>query len=292
MDQQHLSPPDEFAVPAPESVEAEAPAAEGHRHVQIQVPARHNPTLGAILERVNADDDLYAIWRCANVNAVDRLGMSDHGPVHVQIVANIGLRLFRLLVSRQVVPSAVQYHQLTVEDAEVIVVLACLLHDVGMSVHRDDHERFSVFIAQDKLRELLGDLYPTATRRVMISEILHAIIAHRADGRPLTLEAGIVRVADALDMAKGRSRIPFEAGKVNIHSVSAAAIDRVLIGPGESRAIRIAIHMNNSAGIFQLDGLLREKLHGSGLEPYVEVVATTDGETEKRLITEVRLNRS
>ncbi len=291
MDPAHLAPPDDFAVPAPETIEAEAPAAEVHRRIPIQVPARHNPTLAAILERVNADDDLYATWRCANVNAVDRLGMSDHGPVHVQIVANIGLRLFRLLVNRQVVPSAVHYHQLSIEDAEIIVVLACLLHDVGMSIHRDDHERYSLFIAHDKLKELLEDFYPPATRRVIISEILHAIIAHRADGRPLTLEAGIVRVADALDMAKGRSRIPFEAGKVNIHSVSAAAVDRVSIGPGEGRPIRIAIHMNNSAGIFQLDGLLKEKLHGSGLEPYVEVEATIDGETEKRLLTEVRLSQ-
>lgn len=282
--------PGDFAVPAPEDGEIEAPA-EGHRRVQIQVPARHNATLQAIVERANADEDLYTIWRCANVNAVDRLGMSDHGPVHVQIVANIGLRLFRLLMHREIVPSAVQYHQLTVEDAEVIVVLACLLHDVGMSIHRDDHERYSLFIAQDKLRELLGDFYPPANRRVMISEILHAIIAHRADGRPLTLEAGIVRVADALDMAKGRSRIPFEAGKVNIHSVSAAAVDRVAIGPGDTRPIRITIYLNNSAGIFQLDGLLKEKLRGSGLERYVEVLATIEGETERHLITEVRLNQ-
>lgn len=282
--------PEDFAVPAPEDVETEA-SVEEHRHVQIQVPTRHNSTLQAILERVNADDDLYAIWRCANVNAVDRLGMSDHGPVHVQIVANIGLRLFRLLIHHEIVPSAVRYHQLSVEDSEVIVVLACLLHDVGMSIHRDDHERYSLSIAEDKLRELLGDFYPPATRRVMISEILHAIIAHRADGHPLTVEAGIVRVADALDMAKGRSRIPFQAGKVNIHSVSAAAVDRVRIGPGDTRPIRIAIYLNNSAGIFQLDGLLKEKLRGSGLEPYVEVLATTEGEVEKRLITEVRLSQ-
>ena len=31
--------------------------------------------------------------------------------------------------------------------------------------------------------------------------------------------------------------------------------------------------MNNSSGIYQVDGLLKEKLRGSGLEPYVEVVA-------------------
>jgi metal-dependent HD superfamily phosphatase/phosphodiesterase len=291
MSSARLGPSEEFAVPAPEEIPPEAPAAEAHRRIQIQVPARHNPTLLAILERVNADDDLYATWRCANINAVDRLGMSDHGPVHVQIVANIGLRLFRLLVSRQITPSAVQYHQLTIEDAEIIVVLACLLHDVGMAVHREDHEHYSLFLAHDKLKELLADLYPPAARRVMISEILHAIIAHRADGRPLTLEAGIVRVADALDMAKGRSRIPFEAGKVNIHSVSAAAIDRVSIGSGENRPVRIVIHMNNSAGIFQVDELLREKVEGSGLEPYLEITAVIEGEAERRLISEVRIGR-
>ena len=283
-------PSGDFAVPAPETVSVEEPAAEARHRTPIHLPARHNSTLQAVLDAVNSDDDLYAIWRCANVNAMDRLGMSDHGPVHVQIVANIGLRLFRLLTTRQIVPSAVEYHQLSVDDAEVIVVLACLLHDVGMSIHRDDHERYSLFIAHDKLRELLPAFYPRAACRVMISEILHAIIAHRAGGRPLTLEAGIVRVADALDMAKGRSRIPFEAGQMNIHSVSAAAIDRVSIASGEVRPIRIEIHMNNSAGIFQVDGLLKEKLLGSGLERYVDVTAMIDGDVEKRLITDARLN--
>jgi metal-dependent HD superfamily phosphatase/phosphodiesterase len=284
-----LPPPESFTVPAPEVLPAEAPAAESEHRVQIQVPARHNPTLRAILERINEDDDLYTMWRCANVNAVDRQGMSDHGPVHVQIVANIGLRLLRLLVSRDVTPSLVEFYQMTPNDAEVVVVLACLLHDVGMSIHRDDHERFSLILANDKLRELLPDFYPPAARRIMISEILHAIIAHRADGRPLTLEAGVVRVADALDMAKGRSRIPFEAGKVNIHSVSAAAIDKVEIGLGETRPIKIQIWLNNAAGVFQLDGLLKEKLRGSGLEPYLEIDATFNGETEKRLVNRLQL---
>src|SRR6516164_8571773 len=88
MSSEVLPPPESFTVPAPETLPAEAPAAESQHRVLIQVPARHNPTLRAIIERVNQDDDLYTIWRCANVNAVDRLGMSDHGPVHVQIVAN------------------------------------------------------------------------------------------------------------------------------------------------------------------------------------------------------------
>ena len=91
-----------------------------------------------------------------------------------------------------------------------------------------------------------------------------------------TVEAGIGRVADALDMAKGRSRIPFEHGRVSIHSLSAAAIDSVQIRDGENAPISIEIAMNNSSGVYQVDELLKAKLRGSGLEPYVEVVARID----------------
>ena len=122
-----------------------------------------------------------------------------------------------------------------------------------------------------------------------MSEVLQAITSHRADGEPLSLEAGVLRVADALDMAKGRSRIPFERGSVSIHSLSAAAIDEVRITDGETRPVMVEIVMNNSSGIYQVDGLLKAKLRGSGLEPYVEVVARIDTEAEKRLVPVYRL---
>ncbi len=276
-----------FDLPAP--AEREPPSLPLNRDVLIRVPARHNTRLQRILDRINQDDELYMLWRCANINAVDRLGMSDHGPVHVHIVANIALKLLRLLVARGVQPSIIAEHALTINDAEVVVVLGALLHDIGMAIHRDDHERFSLFLAAPKLRELLDGIYDVAARTVIIVETLHAIIAHRSDGHPLTLEAGVVRVADALDMAKGRSRIAFEAGKVNIHSLSAAAIDRIEIQTGELKPVRIAVSMLNSAGVFQLDALLKEKLQGSGLEPHVEVIATIQGETEKKLVEVFRV---
>ena len=256
----------------------------------INLPARHNPKLQALVDRINADADLYALWECANVNAVARLGMSDHGPVHVRLIANIALRLLRLLTAKNIMPSIVKDHGLANEDAEVVVSLAALMHDLGMSIHRIDHEQYSLFVAQMKLRELLPAAYPDPRAAAIVrSEVLHAIISHRSDGQPLTLEAGVVRVADALDMAKGRSRIPFEAGVVNIHSLSASAIDKVTITPGESKPIRISISMNNSAGIFQIDELLKEKLKGSGLEPHIEVEASIEREAEKSLIQVFRL---
>ncbi len=251
--------------------------------VELRLPTRHNPKLQQIVERINAHTELQTLWRVCNVNAVDRLRMTDHGPVHVRIIANIALRLLRLLVEHGVQPNVVCDYGLQDEDAEVVVVLASLLHDVGMSIHREDHERYSLFVAAPLIKELLADIYDVRVATVLRAEILHAIIAHRSGGHPLTLEAGITRVADALDMAKGRSRIPFQAGELNIHSVSAAAIDDLHIEHGDEKPIRLRVVMSNSAGIFQLDELLRDKLRGSGLEPYIEVEAFIEG-PEKKLI--------
>jgi uncharacterized protein len=254
------------------------------QRLEMRLPVDGNARLREALDWVNTNDDLYGLWIASNVTAIERLGMTDHGPVHVKIVMNLAVRLLRLLVKGGVEPSVVRNYDLEVHDAEVVVALAALFHDLGMSIHRTDHESYSLFLAQDLLRELLPRLYPEpGAAAIMRSEVLHAIIGHRSGGRPLTLEAGVVRIADALDMAKGRSRIPFEAGSVSIHSVSAAAVEQVTLQSGETKPVRISIEINNSAGVFQLDQLFREKLRGSGLEPYLEVVANLAGEEEKRL---------
>jgi len=263
--------------------------AEATARMRIRVPTRGNRKLRALIERVNGDDELKAWWHVSNVNAIARLGINDHSWVHIQIVTNIALKLLRQLTKHGVEPSLARDYGLAPEDAEVAVALGALLHDVGMSVHRDGHEDFSLFLADGKARALLAGLYDEPDLTVIVSEVLHVITSHRAYGKPLTLEAGVLRVADALDMAKGRSRIPFERGSVSIHALSAAAIDSVKIGDGDSRPILIEILMTNSSGIYQVDGLLKEKLRGSGLEHYVEVVAHIDTEAEKRLVPMYRL---
>lgn len=260
-----------------------------HR-IALNVPGRgENRKLQQVVERVNADDELYAYWLAANVNAVERLGMTDHGPVHVKIVMNIADKLFRTLTDAEVQPGVVINYGMSLDEAEIVVVIAALLHDIGMSVHRADHEAYSLFIAQRKVDELLEGLYDRCTATILRSEILHAIIAHRSGGKPLTLEAGIVRVADALDMAKGRSRISVAGGSMSIHSLSAAAIEAVHIERGDEKPVRLRIELSNSAGIFQLDQLFRDKLSGSGLEPYIQLEADLIGEAEKRLVESFRL---
>ena len=263
--------------------------AQAVEQMRIKLPVRGNRKLRRVMDRVNEDRQLKGWWHVSNVNAVVRMEINDHSWVHIQIVANIGLKILRQLFKHGVEPSAVRDYGLEREDAEVIVTLSALLHCVGMSVHRHGHEDFSLFLAEPKMRELLDGIYEEPELTVVISEVLQAITSHRSDGQPLALEAGILRVADALDMAEGRSRIPFEHGRVSMHSLSAAAIDDVAITDGEGRPVMIEITMNNSSGLFQVDGLLKAKLRGSGLEPYVEVIAHIDTEAEKRLVPVYRL---
>ena len=263
--------------------------AQAVAQMRIRVPPRANRKLASLLERVNADLQLKGWWHAANVNAVGRMHINDHSWVHIQIVANIALKLLRQLTKHGVEPSIVRDYGMTNDDSEVAVTLGALTHCIGMSVHRDGHEDFSLFLAEPKLRELLAGVYDEPDLTVLTVEVLQMITSHREYGKPLTLEAGVVRVADALDMEQGRSRIPFERGRVSIHSLSAAAIEDVLIEDGDERPVKIEIVMNNSSGIFQVDEVLKAKLTGSGLEQYVEVVAHIDTEAEKRLVPMFRL---
>ena len=290
-DEQHpedLDPEIEHRIEGPVSAEAvretRLTPAEAIAGMRIRLPERGNRKLRRVLDRVNNDPQLKAWWHVSNVNAVARMGINDHSWVHIQIVTNIALKLLRQLTKHGVEPAMVSDYGMERDDSEVVVALTALTHCVGMSVHRKGHEDFSLFLSEPKLRDLLTGIYEEPELTVVVSEVLQSTIIHRADGEPLTLEAGILRVADALDMEQGRSRIAFERGRIGIHSLSAAAIEEVEITDGEEKPIRISIRMNNSSGIYQVDGLLKAKLRGSGLEPYVEVIAHIDTEAEKRLV--------
>ncbi len=263
--------------------EDEKKIAAGER-IRFTVPARHNHRLQALVDAINADEELYTLWRCANINAVDRNKMSDHGPVHIKIVANLALKLLRLLAEADVPMGIVEDHGLEPEDAEVVAVLAAALHDLGIAIHRENHEEFSLFLAHAKARDLLASIYPVRERTIVLSEVLHAIIAHHWDVRCYTTEASVVKVADALDMTHGRSRIAFESGDVNIHSVSAQAIDTVHIRKGEDVPVEVEIVMANSAGIFQVDNLLKRKLRNSTIAPYVRVIARVAPDVERKIV--------
>lgn len=91
-------------------------------------------------------------------------------------------------------------------------------------------------------------------------------------------------MADAPDMEGGRARIPFEAGKVDIHSVSALSSKKVSLLEGGEKPITIRTDMSNPSGIFKVDNLLGAKIKGSGLEEYINVESVIGGGEEDWII--------
>lgn len=243
----------------------------------LSIPYKGNTKLETMLEFIDSDTELHTLWRCANVLAIDRMGYSDHGPTHVKLVANRAIKLLRLLIDRNIVPSIKANYGMGADDSEVVVLLASVTHDLGMSITREGHEVLSVGIARDVLKRCLPLIYGPEEAAIVSSEVLHAVVSHQASARPLTLEAGVVKVADALDMERGRARIPYEAGRINIHSVSALSIEKVSIEEGVEKPINVRIEMSNPAGIFQVDNLLATKIRDSGLEGYVSVEVIVAG---------------
>ena len=250
----------------------------------FNIPFRKNNKLEQIMESIKQDLMLHSYWKCANVMAIDRLGYTDHGPTHVKIVANLALKLLRILVKNGVEPSIVKNYKMENKDSEVVVVLGSIFHDLGMIVKRNDHEQYSVLVALKFLDEYLNKIYSLEEQAIVTSEVLHCVVSHERPNRPLTVEAGIVGIADALDMESGRARIPFEAGKVDIHSVSALSIENVEIIEGGEKPITVRVTMSDSAGIFQIDQLLKPRIENSGLHDFIHVVAEVTRGKEVRTI--------
>ena len=211
----------------------------------FNIPFRNNAKLKHVIGKVKEDKKLQSFWKCANVMAIDRLGYTDHGPTHVKIVSNLALKLLRILVDKQVEPSIVRNYGMKNEDAEVVVVLGSIFHDLGMIVTRKDHEKYSAFIALEFIERCLTPIYTVEERAIITSEVLHAVVAHEQPNKPLTVEAGIVSIADALDMEEGRARIPFESGKIDIHAVSALSIEKIEVVEGLKKPVTIKITMSN-----------------------------------------------
>ncbi|MFB6256442.1 MAG: HD domain-containing protein, partial [Haloplanus sp.] len=229
--------------------------------------------LNEVLPVLLDDAEVTAYLEAQNVNAVTRKGYNDHGPKHIGIVRNRALRLYELLKRADVQFNGASDQGLAEADEPVIIALAATLHDVGHVVHRDQHAYYSIPLAADILDRLLPRWYDTGDAVRVKAETLHAILCHHTEEDPLSREAGVIRVADALDMERGRSRIPYEKGGRGIDTLSSRAIRDVTLEAGEEMPVLVEIEMVNAAGVYQVDNLLKAKLRDSTLAEYVRIVA-------------------
>ncbi len=225
-----------------------------------------------ILEK---DEETNTLLNLANYIAVRKMGYNDHGPIHARIVTANGMRLIKIILgSKDLQLDSINGLGMTEDDAHLIVVAGCFLHDIGNSVHREEHEIFSVILGKGLLERILPSLYPDVSKRTaVIEQILHALYAHDVGENALTIESAIVVIADGCDITKGRGRLSFDMGKHDIHSISALSIESVDIYKGKTKLIEIHVNMSNSAGIYQVQETLANKVAKSPLRDYIEIVA-------------------
>lgn len=243
----------------------------------------------AVLEYLDSDAEVQAYLEAQNVNPVMRRGYNDHGPKHIEIVRNRALCLYGLLKDAGVAFNGATDQSLAEADESVIIGLAATLHDIGHMVHRDRHPYYSIPLAADLLDRILPEFYELADAVRVKAEVLHAILCHHTEETPLTLEAGVIRVADALDMERGRSRIPYDKGSRGINTLSSQAIRTVTLDPGDGVPVEVEIEMTDAAGVYQVDELLKAKLRDSGLEDKIRIIAVNVPAPDDQLLERIEL---
>lgn len=233
------------------------------------------PNAIKLFEVLQADEETNTLLNLANYIAVRKLGYNDHGPIHARIVTANGLRILKIILgSKELALDSISGLGMTEDDAHLIVVAGCMLHDIGNAIHREEHEVFSVICGKAILERILPSIYPDVGKRTeVIEQVLHALYAHDVGENALTVESAIVVIADGCDITKGRGRLSYDLGKHDIHSISALSIESVDIHKGKTKLIEIHVNMSNSAGIYQVQETLANKVAKSPLRDHIEIVA-------------------
>jgi metal-dependent HD superfamily phosphatase/phosphodiesterase len=236
------------------------------------------------------DEEIQATQEYANTVSIMRLGYNDHGPVHMRTVALNAVIMMDLLKKAGIKTSLEKEETGSFEDSLCAVLFAAMLHDLGMSVGRQDHELHSVYLALPVIQRLLERLYPdTVQKRVIIRSLaLEGISGHMGTRSIHSLEAGVVQIADGCDMTKGRARIPMALGGSpragDIHQYSANSIEEVRIQGGKENPIGIEVLMSSEVGLFQVEEVLLGKIASSPAKPHIELYAMVQGKAPKRYL--------
>ena len=228
---------------------------------KIQKRLQNNPNCLKLVNYLFADEELQELQDYANNVSIKRLGFNDHGPVHMRQVAGNAIKMLNILQESGIKTSLETEEIGTFEDSMCAVILAGLMHDLGMSIGRQGHEDMSAMLAQP------------------------IIIGHMSTKKIHSIEAGIILIADGCDMTKGRARIPLAINSAprvgDIHKYSANAINRIGIYHGERKPIKIDIEMSGDVGFFQIEEVLLTKIDVSPAKQFVELYAGVEGQERK-----------
>ncbi len=251
------------------------------------------------------DPEIAEIQNYANHVSIVRLGYNDHGPVHMRTVARNCIKMMKILHETNIETSLEKEKIGTFTDSLTAVLLASFMHDLGMTVGRQDHELYSVTIALPIIDRILKQvLKDDLQRRIVIRSVaMEGIVGHMGTHKIHSLEAGMILIGDGCDMTKGRARIPialFNGAKVgDIHKYSANSIEKVKIFNGlesdraqelkseansEIKPICIEVEMSSEVGFFQIEEVLIQKINSSPIRPYISLYAGITGQEFKKYL--------
>ncbi len=243
-----------------------------------------------LAEMMIEDKEIEILQDYANTVSITRLNYNDHGPVHMRKVASNAMKIMEILNKAGIKFNLELENYGTYEDSRIAVFTAAFLHDIGMSIGRDGHERMTIILSQEKIDSLMKLTYQDDLKMQLVikSLIFEGIIGHMGTQKIHSLEAGVVLVADGCDMEGGRARIPLimESGsKVgDIHKYSSAAIKKVYLEEGRELPLRIQVEMTESAGFFQIEEVLMKKIAMSPVKKHIELYAGIIGQDIKRYL--------
>lgn len=243
----------------------------------VEEKVRGDETLSTLYNELESDEELQTMLRLCNDMVVKRLYYNDHGPTHARIVAGSALHILDIFVRRGLRPVTVQ-HGLGNREAAVVVLLGAYLHDIGNMIHREMHHVTGTYLAMSFLSRVLPRYYQDLKTQMRLKqEVLHAVLAHDESVKALSLEAGVIKLADGTDMAEGRARYPYAHGKSDIHAFSALAIKSVDLKDGDDVPLVVEVDMVSEAGVFQVEEVYGKKIATSGLENHVVVTMLLRG---------------
>ena len=248
---------------------------------------KNHPVCTELVKYLFQDEELQELQEYANNVSIRRLGYNDHGPVHMRQVCSNAIKMLNILHEAGIQTSLEQEEIGTFEDSMCAVILAGLMHDLGMSISRQGHEKMSAMLCLPILDRTLMHMFPNNLhKRVVIKAMaIECIVGHMSSHKIHSIEAGIILIADGCDMTKGRARIPLAINTTprvgDIHKYSANAITRIKIMKGERKPIKIDIGMTGDVGFFQIEEVLLAKINVSPSKQFVELYAGVDGQDRK-----------
>ena len=166
-----------------------------HSDIDDNLPVR-------MMKQLLENEEIKAIQDYANTVSITRLGLNDHGPVHMRTVCHNALKMLSILHDAGVETSLQKEHSGSFADSVVAVMIAAFLHDAGMTIGRKDHELYSGIISYQIITDVLQKNLPedTMRRTIIRSMAMEGILGHMATHSIHSIEAGLILIADGCDI--------------------------------------------------------------------------------------------